>query len=521
ILLLTAVAAFAQTESARMSGRVTDSTGAVIVGAQCTITNIETNGSATTATNSDGIYVFPELRPAMYRLIIQKDGFHTVVKPGLELHVQDAIDENFTLAVGSTSESITVTGGAPVLDTQSAAVSTVVDSQFVENMPLNGRSFQSLIAMVPGINFTAGDAYSPGQFSVNGQRTSANYFMVDGVSANFGSGGSDTMGTTLSGGSPGWTVAGGTNGLVSVDAMQEFRIQTSTFAPEFGRTPGGQISIVTKSGTNQFHGTAFDYLRNDVFDARNWFDFAEPNSFFGNTTALPKAALRQNDFGGTVGGPIWKNKTFFFFSYEGLRLRQPQTELGTFLTAAARANVAPVWQPWVNAEPIPSPTAPPIGPCDNITVACQASMPLAYSLPSTLNATSLRIDHTLTSRITLFARYNHAPSNAVAGAGNSENFTHSFSNVDTATLGATFVLSPTKTNDIRGNWSRNVGKTSEYAQNLYGGVVPPDSVLYPAGFSAANTQIYAYSSDYSFTFGPRVGQFSDNVQRQINIVDNF
>src|SRR5207253_7586711 len=116
---------------------------------------------------------------------------------------------------------------------------------------------------------------------------------------------------------------GGTNSLVSVDAMQEFRIQTSTFAPEFGRTPGGQISIVTRSGTNKFHGTIFDYLRNDALDANNWFNG------FTNNPPLPKARERQNDFGGTLSWPIFKDRTFFFFSYEDMRLHQPETTLTT------------------------------------------------------------------------------------------------------------------------------------------------------------------------------------------------
>src|SRR5580658_482080 len=238
MFLLSAVVALAQTESARISGRVTDLTGAVIVGAQCKITNIETDVSVTTTTNDDGIYVLPDLHPAIYRLTIQKEGFRTVVQPSLQLYVQDAVNENFKLALGSVSGTATVIGAEPVLQTVSAEVSTVVDDQFVQNMPLNGRSFQSLIALVPGVVFTP--AYE--QFSVDGQRTTTNYFMVDGVSANFGAAISAGMGSTMSGSVPAWTVIGGTNGLVSVDAMQEFRIQTSSFAPEFGRTPGGQIS---------------------------------------------------------------------------------------------------------------------------------------------------------------------------------------------------------------------------------------------------------------------------------------
>lgn len=142
ILLLTAGVAFGQTEGARISGRITDLSGAVIVGAECRITNLETNVSATTTTNPDGIYVIPDLRPATYRLTVQKEGFRTVVQPSLQLYVQDALNENFTLAIGPASESVTVMGDTFGLQTDSAAVSTLVDDQFVQNMPLNGRSFQ-------------------------------------------------------------------------------------------------------------------------------------------------------------------------------------------------------------------------------------------------------------------------------------------------------------------------------------------------------------------------------------------
>jgi hypothetical protein len=184
ILVLTAGIVLAQTESARISGRVTDLSGAVIVGAECKITNIETNVSTTTTTNQDGIYIIPDLHPATYRLTVQKEDFRTGVQLSLQLYVQDAVNENLTLAVGPSSESVTVS--APLLQTDSAAVSTVVDDHFVQNMPLNGRSFQSLIALAPGVVFMSASE-GPGQFSVNGQRSDANYFMVDGVSANFGS----------------------------------------------------------------------------------------------------------------------------------------------------------------------------------------------------------------------------------------------------------------------------------------------------------------------------------------------
>src|SRR6185436_9810909 len=161
---------------------------------------------------------------------------------------------------------------------------------------------------------TATTFQDQGQFSVNGQRADANYFTVDGVSANFGVTGYIAMVQTAGGALPALSSSGGTTSLVSADAMQEFRIQTSSFAPEFGRTPGGQVSIATRSGTNSFHGTLFEYFRNNVLDARDW---------FVNYNNLKKPAERLNDFGGVLGGPLIKDKSFFFFSYEGQRLRQP------------------------------------------------------------------------------------------------------------------------------------------------------------------------------------------------------
>jgi hypothetical protein len=508
-ILLSDAALLAQTEGARISGRVTDVSGAVISGSECTITNIDTNVSTSTTTNEDGIYVIPGLHPATYKLTIEKEGFRTVVQPSLQLYAQDAVNENFTLAIGMKSETIDVVDNIALLQTDSAAVSTVVNQQFVDNMPLNGRSFQSLIALAPGVVFTSSQM-GPGQFSVNGQRSDANYFMVDGVSANFGVLPGSVLGQTIAGATPAFSSAGNTNSLVSVDAMQEFRIQTSSYAPEFGRTPGGQISIVTKSGTNQFHGTVFDYLRNDLFDARNYFD-APP---------LPKPPLRQNDFGVTLGGPIIKNKTFFFFSYEGLRLSMPQTAQGVFFTASARAVVAPIFQPIINAMPLP--TGPPIDPtCDNITKPCLASITAAYSDPSVLDATSIRVDHSVTGKFHLFMRYNHAPS--YDGARNWQEVAYDNVNTDTLTLGATITLTPTMVNDFRANWSRHTGTTIYSLTNFYGSVVPPDSVLFPPAspFSPDRGQgIFVFTAG-AVPIVVRQGTAFSNIQRQLNFVDTF
>src|SRR6266508_2849714 len=376
--------------TATLTGRVTDSNAAAIVGAKVDANNIDTNLTFSTVTNDEGLFVIPNLPPGRYRMFVQKDGFQGIVKPDVTLHVQDIISLSFSMQLGSIIQSVTVEGGAPLIQKESATVGTVVDRQFVENLPLNGRSFQSLIKLTPGVVLTRAESQNQGQFSVNGQRANANYFTVDGVSANLGVSNSASLSQGDSGSLPGLTVSGGTNNLVSVDALQEFKILTSTYAPEFGRTPGAQISIATRSGTNDFHGTLFEYFRNDALDANDW---------FANSRRQPKPALRQNDFGGVLGGPLYlprfgeggpaiysgKNRTFFFFSYEGLRLRLPLTQVTLVPSVASRQDAVPQTQPFLNAYPIPNGQGFANG---------FAEFNASYSDPLTLDATSIRVDHT-------------------------------------------------------------------------------------------------------------------------------
>src|SRR5690349_17110033 len=357
--------AHAQSPNATLNGQVVDSSGGSIAGANIDAINVATNVRYSTRTNAEGMYLLPDLPPANYEIQVSHGGFKTIVKPDVLLNVRDAVVINFTLPLGAVSERVTVEGGVPLINTQDAAVSTVVDRQFAENLPMNGRSFQTLINLTPGVVQTP----SEGQFSVNGQRGTSNYWMIDGVSANFGSSGGQIPGSGAGGAVPGFSAQGGTNSLVSVDALQEFRIQTSTYAPEFGRTPGAQISIETRSGSNQFHGSVFNYFRNDLLDASNWF-----NGYMNNPP-LRKAEERQNDFGGVLGGPLMRNKTFFFFSYEGLRLRLPNTVVTTVPSLASRQNAIPAMQPIFDAFPMPNSGAP-----DNNGVSLFSA---SYSEPST------------------------------------------------------------------------------------------------------------------------------------------
>ena len=503
----------AQSPDGNINGLVSDPSSAAVVGAEIVAVNDVTGLQYTTKTNREGIYVLPNLPPGPYRLQVSKIGFKTVIKPDIVLNVQDALSVNFTLPLGAFHEIVTVSGGAPLVNTENAAVSTVVDRQFAENLPMNGRSFQSLIELTPGVVLTASNPSDGGQFSINGQRAASNYWTVDGVSANIGVAASPSpfalAGNGLAGALGSFSAMGGTNSLVSVDAMQEFRIQTSTYAPEFGRTPGGQISIVTRSGTNQFHGTVFDYLRNDVLDASNWF-----NGYINNPP-LKKAKERQNDFGGTIGGPIVKDRTFFFFSYEGLRLRLPETELTTVPDVAARDSATSAVRPYLNAFPLPN------GP-DNPTNGI-GQFNASYSDPSALDAYSLRVDHKLTQKVSLFGRCNYSPSNITQrGQGTLYALSSGSStqiSTETATVGTTWMFAPSLTNDFRLNYSRTHGSTTGFLDD-FGGAVSPTSFLFPSPYTPSDSllilQIFSLQNGAIAT-----GPFGRNVQRQLNFVDSL
>ena len=308
------------------------------------------------------------------------------------------------------------------------------------------------------------------------------------------------------------SVLGGTNSLVSVDAMQEFRIQTSTFAPEFGRTPGGQISIVTRSGTNKFHGSLFDYLRNDVLDANNWFNGLN----IVNPTPISKPQERQNDFGGTFSGPLIKDKTFFFFSYEGLRLRLPQTAFTFVPDASSRQSASPELLPYLNAFPLPN------GPEVQGSVGV-AEFNASFSNPASLNAYSLRVDHRLNDKVSLFGRYNYSPSSTSQRGVNGEATLNTVSpehtDVQTATAGLTWTLSPRIANEFRFNYSRTDSGSGSYLDG-FGGAVPLQTLPLPIPYTSRNAGVYLSVTSLGGTGGITAGPEVRNLQRQLNVVDN-
>lgn len=506
--------ALAQSATADLSGSVVDSSGAVISGATVIVSNAATGLQRNVTTNENGAFSVLLLPPGTYTVRVERDGFSPVEVKDVVLNVNDQRSLQVQLQVGAVGQTVTVNAEASTVR-DDAAVATVVDRQFVGNLPLNGRSFQSLITLTPGVVVVPSQTNYNGQFSVNGQRPEANSFSVDGVSANIG--GTSPLfvpGSQTSGNLPGLTAFGTTQSLASVDALQEFKIQTSTYSAEYGRQPGGQVSIVTRSGTNQFHGSLFEYFRNDALDANNW---------FANQAGQPRAAMRQNDFGGTFGGPVrlpgydGRDKTFFFFSFEALRLRQPQFALTNVPTLELRRTAPAGLQPILNSFPLPNGSD--IG-------GGLAEFSAGYSDPSSLNATSIRIDQTINKNLTVFARFSDTPSeNTQRSVADLSNSTLQKAPILTFTVGATASLTPKLANEFRFNYSRNNAQF-KYLQDDFGGATPiPLDLLIPSRYSSPSAQanIFFFFPEVTAEAYPSVSDSpgaSISGQHQINVVDN-
>lgn len=512
VLLLLAIPMTAQTGLATLSGTVTDPSGAVIPKANVTVTNEATTVAATTQTTGAGVYVVSALPPGLYRVIVEHLGFKQIEVNHLELHTQDVISRNFVLPVGAASETIQVEGNQNAIN-DSPAVSMTVSQEFVESTPLNGRSFQDLIQLAPG---TISSAAGNGTYSVNGQRDDANNFTVDGVSANVGT----TEAVSSLGGSqsaagvyPNYSALGTTQTLLSVDAMQEFRMQTSGYTAEYGRQPGGQVEITSRSGTDQLHGTAYDYLRNTVFDANNW---------FANNRGTPREAEHQNDFGGTLGGPVTiprlysgKGRTFFFFSYEGLRLLLPQFIYDVdYPTPAFRQSASPAVQPFLNAVPIPNGALDPDG--------IDAQYSGGVSVPGKIDSTSLRIDHSFNNKYRVFARVADTPSSSegIGYPGGSITSVNQF----TATVGATAELTSHLVDELRFNHTRSAGTTGS-GSFYFGGATPfPLDLLVPAQYASLPGGYLSVGNISIPGTSLNVDYYSDHyptVQEQNQLVDSI
>lgn len=522
VFLLLTLTAFGQSSTATLSGTVEDQNGQVIPNATVTISDLAKGLERKAVTNSSGGFTFALLPASTYNVLVESAGFATVRLTDIVLNVGDQKAVQVALKVGDVNAAIEVRPDASLID-ESPAVATVVDREFVENLPLNGRSFQSLITLTPGVvTVPSGSTNATGQFSINGQRASANSFIVDGVSANFGAAPNTLPGLQTSGNLPALTTSGTTQSLVSVDALQEFTVQTSSYSAEFGRQPGGQISIVTRSGGNDFHGSLFNYLRNEVFDANDW---------FANRAGQPRPPLRQNDFGGTFSGPLFlprfgeggnswhsgKDRTFFFFSYEGLRLRLPKFALTNVPTLVFRQTAPSGVQPILNAFPLPNGRDLGNGLAEFVTT---------YSDSADLNATSLRIDHAFNKLLTLFARVNYAPSDDITRVPvNLSNLSTNKLKTQTLTFGATISPKSHIANDFRVNYSNNEA-IAKLSQDSFNGAIPvPRAALIPSQYDSSSAQgaVSLLFPGNTSTSTPQVAITGDFLtsQRQFNLVNNF
>src|SRR5438046_2086257 len=311
-----------------IAGMVKDPTGAVISSAKLTLVNIATNAKVEATSDGNGAFQFLQLAPAVYSLTVEATGFKKSVMPGIVVEVDQITHLDAKLEVGSVNDVIEVAGGAiPLLEADRSTVSNVVESQVISNMPLNARQYLDLALLTPGV-LPSSAGTQGGGFNVSGARSQSNIFLLDGVSN------IDTQ------------INSALGNFRITDAVQEFAVQTSVATAEFGRGTGGQVSIVTKSGSNQFHGTAFEYLRNSVLDAAD---------FFTNKNHGTKNPLHRNQYGATLGGPIYRDKMFFFLNYEGFRQIAPTVSTTRVPTAAERAAVRdPISQSLLQFWPAPN-----------------------------------------------------------------------------------------------------------------------------------------------------------------------
>ncbi len=411
----------AQAVTGTILGTVTDTTGAIIPGATITLTHAGTGLTRTVVSDSAGEYTVPSLPTGKYRVTAELSGFKTVTQPDVDLGVDQHVRINVRLEIGTVSETITITGQSPLVQISSSELGTTVAEEQIKTLPLNGRNFVNLTRTVPGVVRGIPGANIDGagslawrasaSFSANGQRPRDNNYMLDGV---------DNNETWLQ------TVVL----FPSVDAIDEFKLQTSTYSAEFGRSLGGVVNIQIKSGSNAMHGTGFEFLRNDAFDANNYFNVR---------AGRPKPDFGQHQFGGTTGGPLIKDKTFYFFDYQGYRVNQGATYLSTVPSAKMRAGDfselnRTIYDPLTH-QPFPGnriplsrfdPTAKNILdqliPESNTAGTLSASGQTInnYLINPTIqrqdNQIDLKVDHSLTSNNRFFTRYSFEKTHRVLPA---------------------------------------------------------------------------------------------------------
>ena len=482
LIALCVSSASAQTFRGTILGTVTDTSGAAILNAKVTARNVDTGVERTTETNGDGSYLIPELPIGNYKVTIAQSGFQSAVTNGVVVDVASERRIDAVLKPGQMNQQVVVEGETlPQVDTTTNTLGGVLTQDNVKDLPVNGRDYTKLIYLTPGIAGSPDQITdSPGSFgvfSMNGARGRSNNFLLDGTDMNDGYRNDPAINEAGVFGTPAT--------ILPIDAVSELNV-LSNYQPEYGRNAGAVINIVTKSGTNQFHGDAFDYFRNNVLDARNFF----------NTTNQPQAPFRNNQFGGSLGGPIVKDKTFFFADYEGQR---EGVGVVTLACVPDPAQIAadggasnPVIAKLLARNPWPTPNIPgtfgtPSAPGMGEDVGCPNGPNASVTSPSFNNLSSViaKIDHNFNQNNIVTGRYFFGDSTQAfplaltATGGQLPGFnTVTPTRVQLISLSYVHVLSPTKVNELRYGWNR-------FAEGFF----PQDQSFHPSsiGLCAAST----------------------------------
>ncbi|MBI4483900.1 MAG: TonB-dependent receptor [Acidobacteria bacterium] len=425
----------AQVASAVISGTLRDETGALLPGVGVEVKNVETGVTRSLVTGEGGTYHAPNLSPGRYQVAASLTGFQTEVRSGIVLSVGRQAVVDFTLKIGEISEQVTVVGEAPLVDTSSAALSELVDDKKIRDLPLNGRDYVQLTTLQPGVAIHAARGQSFGNrvsrgagvsLTVGGARTGQNNYLLDGVTLN------DFTNNT-----PG-SVAGGNLG---VDAIREFRVLTNAYSAEFGRAAGAVVTAVTRSGTNEFHGSGFYFHRNDNLDAKNFFSLVKPE-------------FRRHQFGATAGGRILRDKTFYFGSWEGLREALGLTARITTLTQTGRQGILPGGN--VTVDPKIRPLVD-LYPLPNVSIAGRTEAGLFVTNPQRVTTEDYftgKLDHHFSDKDTLSGSFVFDNSDFLEPNTFAQILTGGLSNRRYFSLTQTHVFGPSLLNELRFGFAR-------------------------------------------------------------------
>src|SRR6266446_3861138 len=487
-VLLSTAMLVGQTFRGTVLGTVTDPSGAVVAGATVKVTNVATGLERTTATSGDGSYAVPELPIGTYSVTVTQSGFQTFVVTGVAVDVATERRVDAALKTGAVSTKVEVSADTlPLVETTTNDLGGVLTAQTVENMPVNGRDYTKLIFLNPGVagspDQITDSPGSFGEFSMNGARGRSNNYLLDGTDMNDGYRNDPAINK---GG-----VFATPSAVLPIDAVSEMRV-LSSFEAEYGRNGGAVVNIVTKSGSNQFHGTGFEYYRNNALDARNFFD----------TSDQPKAPFHNNQFGGSIGGPIMKDKTFFFLDYEGQQERVGVVTLACVPDpaqiaadgGATNAVTAAMLKFWPKPN-IPGKFGNPSAPHSGEDIGCPQGPNTSLITPSYNNLTSMiaKIDHTFNQNNNVTGRYFFGDSTQAfplalsATGGQLPGFdTVTPTRVQLVSLSYVHVFSPTKLNEMRYGWNRFAEGFFSEDQNFH-----PSSIGLCAATNAPGTPAIA------------------------------